>query len=162
MRKLGFVISLYVLAMVIGGAASEALTLATGSPTWTEIIDVSDLTGGAGTDLTGDYYTPIDEYSVTVTNCVDKWDAWRVDVRKSDTSWHSDLVLHIKRTGEGSGPGMVTGGTDYQTVTDLDAAFFNGEGGRSGMYVQIWVSGMSVQVPPATYSTNIVLTVVDT
>jgi len=134
----------------------------TSTGNWAETINAGDLVGGAGTDLNDQYTSASDQVAITISNTLDDNDNWRVDVRKSDTSWHNDLSVSVKRTDGGSGTGAISGGTSFQTAGAVDAEFFNGRGDRSNVHVQLQVSGMSVSIPPATYSTSIVFTVVDT
>jgi len=48
-----------------------------------------------------------------------------------------------------------------QAVTASDSAFYSGAGDRSGVKVQLKISGVSLAVSPDNYSTSIVFTVVD-
>ncbi len=128
--------------------------------TWSETVDKYDLISGAGSDLTASYESATDQVSITVSNTSGAGDSWRVDVRKVDTNWHSDLSLWVKRTGSGTG-GSVSGGSSYQQLTGSDQSFFTGSDDVSGITVQLKLSGMSVQVPPGSYTTTVYYTVVD-
>jgi hypothetical protein len=128
---------------------------------WTGVIDSGDLIGGAGTDLISTYTSDPDQGSVTITGASGDSDAWRVDVRRSDTTWHGNLAIAVKRTSDGTGGGSVSGGASYVDAGLVDAEFFSGTGNRSGVEFQLRLSGVSVQVPPNSYSTSIILTVVD-
>ncbi|MGB2983333.1 MAG: hypothetical protein WBC63_05660 [Candidatus Bipolaricaulia bacterium] len=128
---------------------------------WAVTISASDLIGGAGTDLQGSYESPADQVSVSISGSLGPSDTWRVDVRRSDTTWHDDVHLWLQRTGDGTG-GSVAGGTSYLEVTATDAAFFTGSDDVSGIPVQLELTGMSIAVPPASYSTTVVFTIVDT
>ena len=70
-------------------------------------------------------------------------------------------TLYVKRTGDGSGSGAVHGGSSYVVVETSDTDFFEGSGDRTDITVQYKVSGISINVPPGTYSTVITFTVVD-
>ena len=130
--------------------------IVTGS--WTLTIDASDLQAGAGSDLIDTYESASDQIDITLY--VQGANQWRVDVRKSDSNWHSDFQSSVRRTSDGSGPGSISGGTSYQVVTDTDQSFFNGHKDRQGIKVQLELSGVSVQIPPDTYSTTVYYTVV--
>ena len=83
--------------------------------------------------------------------------------RLDDSSWHNDLIVYVKRTSDGQGGGSISGGLDYVFVLTIgQALFFSGKGDRSNIAVQYKVTGMSVDVSPATYNTTVVFTVVDT
>ena len=126
---------------------------------WTETIDASDLQAGAGSDLIDTYESASDQVEIGITEAGGK--NWRVDVRKSDANWHSNFQLSVRRTSSGTGPGTISGGTSYQEVTDTDQSFFNGKKNREGINVQLKLSGVSVQIPPDTYSTTVYYTVVE-
>ena len=134
------------------GAAAPAIT-AIGN--WSLTIDSGDLVGGAGTDLIETYESGADETLIAISNMAGNEDNWRVDVRRTDTSWHGDLRLWVRRTGDGSGAGSITGGTSYQEVSSTDGAFFSGAGDRSGIPIQLQLTGVSLQVPPESYSTRL-------
>ncbi len=84
-----------------------------------------------------------------------------MDVRRSDTLWHGNLVLSVRRTGNGSGSRAPIGGETYQAVSLADTTFYSGAGNHANVPVQFMISGVSVQVPPNSYSTTVTFTVVD-
>lgn len=131
---------------------------------WTETIRSTNLTAGAGSDLSATYTSPADQASVDITLTTEAADQWRVDVKKSDMNWHADTHLFIRRSSDGS-PGMsgatISGGTSYMEVTDVDQAFFSGSGDRLNAGIQFRLTGFSVQVPPGSYSTTVILTFID-
>jgi hypothetical protein len=129
---------------------------------WALTIDASNLTGGAGTDLIDTYESASNQVTVTISGTTGDSDNWRVDVKRTDSTWHNDFTLSVKRTGDGAGGGSISGGTAYQAVGTSDSAFFSGAGDRSDVPVQLELSGVSVQVAPNTYSTSVTYTVVDT
>ncbi|MGB2697987.1 MAG: hypothetical protein WBD28_09055 [Candidatus Zixiibacteriota bacterium] len=128
---------------------------------WGETIDASDLVSGAGSDLIDTYESTTDATVIDISNCVDKFDAYRVDVRRVDGTWHADFTLYVRRTTVGIGPGSIKGGTAYFEITVTDSEFFTGKGDRINIDVQYQLTGMSVSVSPNTYSTTVVFTVVD-
>jgi hypothetical protein len=138
----------------------EALTIVS-SGDWSLPIGASDLVGGAGTDLPGSFESASDLISIDIAGTTGAGDNWRVDVKKTDGTWNANLHLNTYRTGAGSGPGSVSGGTSYQEITGTDASFFSGDGDRSGITVRLKLSGVSVHVPPATYGATVTITVVD-
>jgi hypothetical protein len=146
---------------VVCASTAGAIDITTGGG-WTETVDQTDLTSGAGSDLNDAYESLATASSVNVTTTTGDSDNWRVDVRRSDAGWHGDLSVYISRTSDGTGTGSISGGTTYMVVGASDTAFFSGAGDRTGIDVQYKVTGMSVQVDPASYGTTITLTVVDT
>lgn len=125
-------------------------------------INESDLQAGAGSDLNPDYYSAANAISIDVSGTTGGEDQWRVDVRKVDTTWHSDLHLYIRRTSDGdASPANISGGSSYQETNGTDQEFFTGEGDITGIEAQLKLSGVSVQISPDTYSTTVYFTVVD-
>lgn len=123
-----------------------------------------DLIGGVGTNLTNlkdSYESESGVTMINITGTTGNDDAWKVQVRKSGTSWPSGVTLQLKRTGEGTGAGAISGRTNYVTIGASDADFFEGSGDKTGIPVQYKVSGISLAVPPGAYSTTVVYTVVD-
>lgn len=127
---------------------------------WFLTINASDLLAGAGTDLIDTYESAADAVSISISETTGASDNWRVDVKKVDTDWESSFHLYVKRTSQGTG-GSVSGGTAYQEITDADQSFFNGSDDVSGIDIQLKLSGVSVQIPPDTYTTTVYYTVVD-
>jgi len=127
---------------------------------WLLTVDASDLQAGAGSDLIDTYESIADAISISISGTTGASDNWRVDVKKVDTDWHSSFYLYVKRTSGGTG-GSVSGGTAYQEITDVDQSFFDGSDDVSGINIQLKLSGVSVQIPPDTYTTTVYYTVVD-
>lgn len=151
------------LALVVIGVTSHAsISITLVSDGWLEIIDKSDLIAGAGTDLISTYESTSDQVSINISGTTSGEDNWRVDVKRVDTDWHNDLSLYAQRTSNGSGGGTISGGSQYMAVTTGDQTFFSGRGDRTGIEVQLKVSGVSIQIPPGTYTTTLYYTVVDT
>ena len=128
---------------------------------WSGVISSTDLMGGADTDLNSSYTSNSNQGAVTITGAADDSDLWRLDVRRSDAVWHNGLAISVKRTSSGTGGGAVSGGTDYIAAGAVDTEFFRGRGDRSAIEFEFKLSGVSVQVPPNSYATSIILTVVD-
>jgi len=125
-------------------------------------ITLNDVIGGAGTDVAAWFYSAIDEKELDIRNPDDNW---RVDVRRSDTTWHSELQIALLRTGDGTGSGTLTGGdVDYVIVTTTDTEFFTGTGGDArNVPVQFRLRGSigTYSIPAGSYVTTIVYTVSD-
>jgi len=158
MRRRGFkqvfLVSVGLFLLISNGAVSIEIT-STGD--WSLTIDENDLINGAGSDLNSTYESTTYQVSLTILGTSG---SWRVDVRKVNTNWHSDLHLWVRRTGDGSGD-SVWDGTVYQDLTGTDQPFFTGSDDVSAITVQLKLSGMSVQVPPDTYTATLYYTVVD-
>ena len=139
---------------------AEAIDItATGS--WNRTIDESDLAAGAGSDLIGIYESSVNATVLTVLNTTGNTDNWRIDVRRSDGTWHGDFILYIQRTSDGTGGGSISGGLSYIAIGTTDSQFFSGAGDRSSVNLQYKLTGMSISIPPNTYSTTVVFTIVD-
>jgi hypothetical protein len=130
---------------------------------WTNLaITANDLTAGAGSNLTPEYQSTIDQVTIDILNTTGNSDSWRVDVKRTDSTWNSIPVLAVKRYDAGSGGGSISGGLGFQTVGMTDMAFFSGTGNRTGIHVQLRISNISVSLSPGNFSTTISYTVVDT
>lgn len=101
---------------------------------------------------------------------------YQVWVKRTDSgpNWNTaGLQLFVKRTGSGTGggtslllvPSAINNGLTYQQITTSDVQFFDGynfgNSTRSGIPIQYQITGVSVLVPAATYSTTITYTLVD-
>jgi hypothetical protein len=142
-------------------AHSPSIT-ATGSVSMT--ITSADLQSGAGSDLTSFYESNPASVTVAVSGAASLADEWLINVHKTDSTWHNNFHLYIRRA---SGEDLPTGhvheptGTTYQEVTGSDQYFFDGSGNITAVQMQFKVSDVSVQIPPANYQTTITYTVVD-
>ena len=159
-KKNTLILALLIMYLCATGSTSAIDLSASGG--WSPIIGPADLAAGPGSGLNSIYQSNPDQVLVSISNSLGFDDSWRVDVRRSDTNWDSDLALSVKRSGNGVGSGSVLGGDGYQAINMSDVAFFSGGGNRSDIPIEIQISGVSIAIPPGTYSTSIVLTVVDT
>jgi hypothetical protein len=125
---------------------------------WSETIDFNDLISGAGSDLTGTYESATNATVLDITNAIGGGDKWRVDMQRSDSTWHANFTLFIKRQAMGG----LTGGTTYTEIRTITDTFFTGKANKSGINCQYQLTGMSVSIPPNTYSTTVTFTIVDT
>jgi len=109
-RRFAFFIVLVGGILMHRGQLLRAQTISlTGS--WTLTIDVSNLIGGPGTDLTDMYESAANQIVINVSATGNT--SWRVDVRKSDITWPGQFHLDVRRTGNGTGNGTVSGGLTY-------------------------------------------------
>ena len=125
---------------------------------WFLSIDASDLQAGAGSELEPNYTSASDAVQIDISNTVGNWG---VNVRRTDSNWHSNFILKVKRMSDGTGPGTISGGDAGVPVTQTDQEFFTGSGDRSEIDVGLTLEEVSVQIPPDTYTTTVYYTVVD-
>lgn len=130
---------------------------------WTETINSADLQAGAGSNLNATYTSSSSQAVIQIFNTPSYNEAWKVDVRRTDTNWHGSFTLNTRRTSNGVNPSgasgnFISGGTTYRAITTTDALFFWGAYDRSNVNIQFQLTGMSVQIPPATYTTTVVFT----
>ena len=152
-------ILLLTVVLFLCGAVYAAISIIV-SGSWTFSIGVGNLQGATGSDLVSSYESATNQISITVGGSGGA--EWRMDVKKTITTWHANLYLYVKKTNLGtSGKGHVhNDGETYQEVTDTNQSFFTGTGDRAGITVQEKLDGVSVAVPAATYSATVVFTVV--
>ncbi len=154
----GILIFLFVLALIgVRLVSAISITVTPGSIAMT--VDESDLQGGAGSDLIDTYQSASDLIRIKISQTSGL--RWIVYVRKLDINWHNDLHVFLRRTTDGSGPGTIRDGTSYMELTDVDQQFFRGQRNRNNVRAQAQLTGVSVDIPPDTYSTTIYYTVVD-
>lgn len=132
------------------------------SGAWSEAIDAADLQAGAGSNLIDTHASSAGIVTVAIAATVDAADTWRVEVRRTDTTWDAGVALWVHRTSDGTGPGSISGGGSYVEVGTTDAALFTGAGDRSSISLQFRITGMSVGVSPDAYLSTVTFTVVDT
>ena len=128
---------------------------------WSLTIDATDLVSGAGSDLNDTYESASDQVLITISNCASKNDRWRVDVSRTDSLWHNDLVLWVQRTGDGAGEGRISRGETYQEVSTANEKFFRGQGDLIDIPIQLQLTGVSISILPDTYSTTVTYTMFD-
>ena len=164
MRPAGRALSLSALCILMAlpasaGRAQASSIAATG--TWSASVGSNDLQAGAGSDLQASCESPAGQVALTIMGTASPTAAWQVDVQRNDILWPQGLSLSVLRAGDGLGPGSISGGTGYQSITSIPTAFFSGQGDRSGISLQLKIGGLSVRVPPGAYSTTITYTVID-
>jgi hypothetical protein len=155
--------SLHVLLAILAPmlpASAAALDLTT-TGSWSRTITAADLRSGAGSDLYDTQESSTDEVTLDISSATGAGDQWRVDVHRLDATWPSGVHLWVRRTGDGSGSGSISGGASYHEITTSDSEFFSGFGDRSDINLQFRITGMSLSVPPDAYSSSVSYTVVD-
>ncbi|ANF53147.1 hypothetical protein A0O34_11110 [Chryseobacterium glaciei] len=86
---------------------------------------------------------------------------------EADPTWHTSLMLNIKRTGNGTTLCVgcsLTGGTAYQVLTLTDVELFRinavlSLASYSNIPIQLQLSGVSVTIPATTYNSRVVFTI---
>ena len=142
-------------AALTGNLIPQDITI-TGS--WSLVIDASDLQSGPGSDLEPQYASADDQIIVDIIHTNRRWS---VTVHGVVNHWHNDLSVYLRRRSDGSGPGWISGGTCWQKVSLTPQYFFQGNKRRTDIDVQCGLDGVSIQVPPDTYSGSIIYTVVE-
>lgn len=131
------------------------------SGSWSPLITSKNLKAGAGSNLISTYESVSGVVLITISGTTGKNDAWRVRVRRQDSTWNANFTLFVKRIGDGTGGGGISGGQTYQAITTGNNEFFTGTGDRAGIPLQFRLEGMSLKAPPGAYSTTITYTVED-
>lgn len=130
-------------------------------------VDITAVGGWTGlvidSYLQSEYESDPDTTIVNIINTVESSN-WRVSVRASyGADWPDDVRLSVRATaaGQGSSESSPIGVGVYVAVTTSDNLFFESKLDRSGVAIQYRLSGLSVSVPPGTYSTAVTFTVVE-
>lgn len=126
---------------------------------WTKTISASDISE-AGIDYVGTYDSDHKQTEITIDK-TKKHDFTAVLVRKDDDfgDWHSKLNLQIRRTDNNNSDSY--GGTEFQTITDMNSYFFITKGNQEDVPLQYRINGISVLLPVQDYKTTIIFTVYD-
>ena len=122
----------------------------------------TDLIAGAGSDIVDWFYSAVNEKTLDIRNPDNNW---RVDISRSDTTWHTGLRIEVLRTGDGTGSGTLTGGDDDYTeiTTSATPLFYGTNGDARTVPLQFRLRGQFgyYVVPAGTYPTTIIYTVYD-
>jgi len=155
-KLLDYIIAACLFILLTTAAISWAISInATGQCDFA--IGSSDLQAGPGSDLNPSYSSASDQVILDIIAAGN----WGVDVNKSDSKWHSNFHLSIKRTSDGTGSGTISGGSDYQEITGTNQSFFSGSLDRNTINIQLQLTGVSITIPPDNYSTTVTYTVAD-
>jgi len=146
---------------------------------WNLNINQGDLEGGAGSNLRSTYTSNQDQvtiefFALYFSGGWHTWN-WAVDIHKVDVTWHSNLLLDVRRTGDGQcnqADYSISGGISYINITDTDIEFFRGrirgQGSWFFTYFRAWdipvqyrVRGVSATLPSQIYTTTIYYTIRD-
>jgi hypothetical protein len=139
------------------GAQQIKLFLSPNKPVWNVgTFDVTSLTGGAGSDFTGTHEQLSQLALMEIKNANA---GWRLDVSRADTLWPAGVRLYVRRNGDGTGTGTITGGTSYQEVTTVNTELFRGTLARKDIPMQFMVTGVSVSGGAGSFSTTVTYTV---
>jgi hypothetical protein len=89
--------------------------------------------------------------------------AWNVAVHKSDIFWNNELKVDIRRSSDGEPASRfnnrISGGTNFQTLTDMPLQFFEGGAARDNIDVEFRINNISVLIPADEYETTVYFTV---
>ncbi len=159
-------------------AKSQIATGITVTGSWDLYITQADLEGGAGSNLRSTYTSDADQILVEFYNLYlwpgyRTWN-WAVDIHKQDSNWHTNLLIDVRRTGDGrcnQTDYTISGGTGYMNITNTDTEFFYGRiSGNldwfgaftvSDVPIQYRIRGVSATLPAQTYTTTIYYTIRD-
>ncbi len=155
-RPAGLIVCLLFTAAI--PAAALSFTVVGG---WSLEINETNLSGTAGSDFTATSTSVANAAVVNVADAVDQFEAWYIDINKTDVAWDSSLTLSSIRTSDGIGLGTISGGTVLLEITDTAQRFFQGTGNRSSIQTQFQVDGLSVTLGVQALSVTIVYTLLD-
>jgi len=145
-------------ALLLFAASTLAAVTISVQANFSRTVGALDLSAGPGSDLTGSQESDPDLGAISIEGTTG---GWRVDVKRTDASWDTDLELAIRRTSNGSGSGTISGGTSYLEVGAFDSTLFSGEADRADIDVQVRLSGLSAALGASSFSTTVTYTVVD-
>ncbi len=155
-RRLVSVVS----ALFLGIAVLEAaLDLKITGTAWSRSISSADLQGAAGSDLTATYESLTNQLLFEIAGTT-KGQNWRIDVKRTDTTWHASFVLSVQRNTGSDKDANLSGGLSYLAVSTSDQAFFTGHDNVKNIPIQERLGGVSCAIPAQSYSTTLTFTAV--
>lgn len=159
MRTFVFFVALVLLVACQASAQPLRLRLNNNSD-WDIALDVTNLTGAAGTDFATDIESLDGAQQMWLQNTGGNW---RVDVSRADTTWHPSIRVYVRRTSDGTGGTTISGGTAYQEITTVDTSFFTGTGNPRDINLQFSTNGAFAGggVPAGSYLTTVTYTITD-
>ncbi len=83
---------------------------------------------------------------------------WQVLISKNDGFWHDDLEIWIKGKKKN---GVNSGFNQFKQIKDYDIDFIGGKGKVSSIKLEYEIRNISVTIPAESYSTELVLTVIE-
>lgn len=91
---------------------------------------------------------------------------WNIQVSRSDIIWHPDLIMEVRRSGNGYVPDSnrnpnIHDGDIFQAVTNTTGYFFRGKGEVVYIPLELQLKGLSVIMGAGTFETSIIFTVYD-
>jgi hypothetical protein len=143
------------LLLALGFAAAVPAADLTGTGDWVFTINATNLRAGAGSDLQAQFESLPGTATLTITNTASG--PWTLRARRNSTQ--NPVVIYVKRTSAGNGNGSIGGGTTYIELTGTDTEICSGDADRSGVAFQFKMTGLTCEVPPSTYFSNIIFTV---
>jgi spore coat protein U-like protein len=172
MKRMTFISAIFALSLGLAAIAmsadmdSHVVTVQVNTPgvtivvegDWLVTVDASDLQSGAGSDLNSTYTSPSDQVEIDIYWAFQNW---RVSVRR-DSNLHPDLGLDVRRMTNGwSLLGTISGGTNWIEIDTNWKEFFTGWLWRFDVRAQLRLTGMSINVPPGTYTDTVYYQVED-
>lgn len=148
-----FIISFFSSLSLTSQIKSQSISV---SGFWSLSIGVSDLQGGAGSDLNDTYTSAVDEVQIDVDGGKQN-KTWAVYIERSDANWDSDFQLDAQAVHS-----KIIGG-NRQEITTTSTYFFESDNSKNvnNIDVQLWLSGVSLSIASGTYSTTVIYTFVD-
>jgi hypothetical protein len=116
---------------------------------WNPKIEVFPLSAGRSAGPKGDYKSAVNQVRLSISGSSGPW---KVYVRREDTNWHGNFVLKLTKTSGKTRPTVV--------AQDMDTEFFSGDG-DGNFNVQIILEGVSLAVPPDSYTAKLIYTVTE-
>ena len=115
--------------------------------TWQRTVDKSDLSAGAGSDLTTEILSLPGVATLSITGATGTH--WRVEtLRANDTNWPAGVVIAVRSS---SATGDVIGGAGYLDVTSTPQTLCEGTGDAS-VEIQFRVAGATVRTRANLYN----------
>jgi hypothetical protein len=132
---------------------------------YSETIDQFDLemSREAGSDLNSSFETSATFNQLDILNVASN-QGWRIAISREDINWSGAFTLSVRRNSTGTACGTCMGvngaasPSAYIAISAVETDYIFGTGEVTGIDLQFRVEGLSLTVPAASYSTEIVYT----
>ena len=122
---------------------------------WNFTIPSTDITE-AGLDFTGNYESNYNQAYLQINHP----SKWKLEININEIYWHEDLILKIRRTGDGVGPKKIGGGELWIELNVTPQNFFKGDNDRFAVPIQYYLENISVLLPAENYTVDVVYTLI--
>ncbi|MDZ7723181.1 MAG: hypothetical protein U5R06_10350 [candidate division KSB1 bacterium] len=156
--------------ILLSGLACAQNTYINVDGNWNLNIDVSDLTGGPGSNIQS-IYNSTNEGALIDLDVLKargewwywffRWD-WQVEVHIQSVNWQPDWEIWVRRTGDGDFfVGNIQGGETFQQLNSMGINFCSGSHNHNNIPLEYELRGVSLPLEAGQYSAIVYYTLTE-